>query len=97
MSTFSGFLYEIDDVSVDRFTDVNFDRSSAFFLSHCHTDHMVGLSEINSSNQLPGLLYLSEISKVIIQRQYPEIKNLVALKTGGNIRNIYFMNERYIN
>ncbi|XP_031619615.1 protein artemis-like isoform X2 [Contarinia nasturtii] len=82
MSTFSGFLDEIENVSVDRFTEANF-RSRAFFLSHCHMDHMVGLNEINSLNQsLPGPLYLSEISKVIIQRRYPTITNLIALKTG---------------
>lgn len=83
MSTFSGFLDEIEHVSVDRFTEPNF-RSTAFFLSHCHLDHMVGLNVINEELQLPGPLYLSEISKIIIQRRYPAIKNLIALKTGGN-------------
>lgn len=82
MSTFSGFLDEIENVSIDRFTPVNF-RSKAFFLSHCHTDHMIGLNEINAEIQLPGSLYLSEISKVIVQRRYPYVKNLVVLKTGG--------------
>lgn len=82
MSTFSGFLEEIENVSVDRFTQLNF-RSKAFFLSHCHTDHMIGLNEINTEVQLPGPLYLSEISKIIVQRRYPAIKNLVILKTGG--------------
>lgn len=79
MSTFSGFLDEIKNVSIDRFTQLNF-QSKAFFLSHCHTDHMIGLNKINSENQLP--LYLSEISK--IQRRYPAIKNFVVLKIGGN-------------
>ncbi|XP_055315126.1 protein artemis-like isoform X1 [Sitodiplosis mosellana] len=81
MSTFSGFLDEIEYVSIDRFTQLNF-RSKAFFLSHCHTDHMIGLNEINSEVQLPGSLYLSEISKVIVQRRYPAVKNLVILKIG---------------
>lgn len=83
MSTFSGFLDEIKNVSIDRFTQLNF-QSKAFFLSHCHTDHMIGLNKINSDMQLPGPLYLSEISKIIIQRRYPAIKNFVVLKTGGN-------------
>lgn len=83
MSTFSGFLEEIKNVSIDRFTQLNF-RSKAFFLSHCHTDHMIGLNEINSEVQLPGSLYLSEISKIIVQRRYPDVKNFVVLKIGGN-------------
>lgn len=87
MSTFLGFLDEIENVSVDRFTHQNF-RSKAFFLSHCHMDHMNGLNEINSKVQLPGPLYLSEISKIIVQRRYPTIKNLVVLKIGGKQTNI---------
>lgn len=83
MSTFSGFLEEIENVSVDRFTTINF-KSRAFFLSHCHMDHMIGLNEINSENELPGRLYLSEISQVIVNRRYPAIKNLHVLKVGGN-------------
>lgn len=55
MSTFSGFFDEIQNVSVDRFTKANF-QSRAFLLSHCHTDHMIGLNEITSDNELPGPL-----------------------------------------
>lgn len=84
MSTFFGFLDEIENVSIDRFTELNF-RSKAFFLSHCHMDHMIGLNEIDADVQLPGPLYLSEISKIIIQRRYPAAKNLISLKTGGDI------------
>jgi hypothetical protein len=43
MSTFSGFIEEIDGVSVDCFLDENTRRSTAFFLSHCHA----GLTHIN--------------------------------------------------
>lgn len=82
MSTFSGFLDEIENVSIDRFTQANF-VSGAFFLSHCHMDHMIGLKEINPENELPGPLYLSEISQVIVNRRYPAVKNLVTLKVGG--------------
>lgn len=82
MSTFSGFLEEIENVSVDRFTKPNF-KSRAFFLSHCHMDHMIGLNEINLHNELPGPLYLSEISQIVVNRRYPAIKNLRILKVGG--------------
>lgn len=82
MSTFSGFLDEIENVSIDRFTPLNF-RSKAFFLSHCHMDHMIGLNEITAENQLPGPLYLSEVSQIIIKRRYPAIKHLIPLKLGG--------------
>lgn len=36
MSTFSGFIEEIEGVSVDCFLEENTRRSTAFFLSHCH-------------------------------------------------------------
>lgn len=46
-------------------------------------DHMIGLNEISPEFGLPGPLYSSEISKVIVQRKYPAIKNIIPLKTGG--------------
>lgn len=82
MSTFDGFLDEIENVSIDRFTEENF-KSKLFFLSHCHTDHMIGLKDVHEDNELPGPLYLSEISSVIVRRLYPAIKNLVVLNIGG--------------
>lgn len=95
MSTFSGFFDEIQNVSVDRFTKANF-QSRAFLLSHCHTDHMIGLNEITSDNQLPGPLYLSEISQVIVNRRYPAIKNLVVLKVGGMCNLfLFFLRRKY--
>lgn len=84
MSTFSGFLDEIDHISIDRFIEENF-HSKIFFLSHCHMDHMEGLSKIDAENELPGPLYLSHVSMVIIQRKYPSIKNLIPLKVGGKL------------
>lgn len=53
MSTFDGFLDEIENVSIDRFTEENF-KSKLFFLSHCHTDHMIGLKDVHEDNELPG-------------------------------------------
>ncbi len=77
MSTFSGIMTEFPSISVDRFDNEN-QKSSAFFLSHCHMDHMIGLD-----NGLPGPLYLSPISSVIIRKQFPQIKEIVELKENG--------------
>lgn len=82
MSTFSGFIKEIDGISVDRFTELNF-QSKVFFLSHCHADHMVGLRDLTPENQLPGPLYLSEISLEIVKKKFPAITSVYPLKTGG--------------
>ena len=42
MSCFNGIMQEYRDLSLDRFDGRNL-KSSMFFLSHCHADHMVGL------------------------------------------------------
>jgi DNA cross-link repair 1C protein len=44
MSSFPGKIREYDFVSMDRFNNENL-RSSMFFLSHCHQDHMEGLDD----------------------------------------------------
>lgn len=67
MSTFSGVIKEIDGISVDNFLSFNLE-SKAFFLSHCHLDHMKGLWK-----GFAGPLYLSETSAVIVRRMYPKI------------------------
>lgn len=88
MSTFSGFLDGINEnVSIDRFTEFNM-RSKVFFLSHCHMDHMIGLNDISDESPLPGPMYLSEVSQIIIQRRYPAVKNLIPLKLGGKFNKI---------
>ncbi|CAL4168996.1 unnamed protein product, partial [Meganyctiphanes norvegica] len=43
MSSFSGKIKEFPQISVDRFDGRNL-ASTAYFLSHAHSDHMVGLS-----------------------------------------------------
>ena len=44
MSEFSGPISEFPGVSLDHFNGDNL-KSTVCFLSHCHTDHMVGLNE----------------------------------------------------
>lgn len=95
MSTFSGFLDGIEHVSVDRFTELNL-QSKVFFLSHCHMDHMIGLNKITSELELPGPLYLSEVSKVIVRRKYPAIKNMIPLKSGGKLKIVVKFLSNYL-
>lgn len=74
MSTFLGLIEEIPSISVDRFDGENL-NSSAYFLSHCHTDHMQGLNYefFKHLQQCNKYLYCSHISKVILKAQYHNI------------------------
>ena len=78
MSTFCGIMSEFPKISLDRFDEEN-QRSNVFFLSHCHSDHMVGLK---ADDDLPGPLYLTELSAVIVRRKFPKISNIVCLEYG---------------
>ncbi|XP_012531392.1 protein artemis [Monomorium pharaonis] len=71
MSTFLGLIEEIPGISVDRFDGKNL-YSSAYFLSHCHTDHMRGLNQqfFEHLKQYKKYLYCSRISKVFLETKY---------------------------
>ena len=45
MSIFPGTFPSLPGVSCDRFSGANL-NSDQFFLSHCHSDHMVGLESL---------------------------------------------------
>lgn len=68
MSTFLGLIEEIPGISVDRFDGENL-NSSAYFLSHCHSDHMKGLSDLffEHLKQSNKYLYCSHISKLFLE------------------------------
>ncbi|XP_066146139.1 protein artemis [Euwallacea fornicatus] len=90
MSTFDGPIREIPGISVDRFDGENL-KSSVFFLSHCHTDHMQGLENVQFQKKLVlenKYLYLSTVSAVILRVLYPgltrQIKEL-PLEQGTSI------------
>ncbi|XP_008548658.1 protein artemis isoform X1 [Microplitis demolitor] len=72
MSTFGGLIEEIPGISVDRFDGENL-KSSIFFLSHCHTDHMKGLLYTEGQYFIDKLLkhkqylYCTPVSKKILE------------------------------
>lgn len=72
MSTFNGIVEEIPYIRVDRF-DTFDENTCIFLLTHCHTDHTVGLSfdffEMLQDKNL--YLYASPISVRILKNEYP--------------------------
>lgn len=75
MSTFQGKVEEIKNISVDRFDNDNL-NSYAYFLSHCHTDHMIGLRNPSFHERLLKedlFLYASSVSVKILKKLIPEL------------------------
>lgn len=65
-------MFEIDYISIDEFTGENL-KSYAYFLSHCHTDHMKGLASSEFETALQknnAFIYMSAVSKSIIEKMY---------------------------
>ncbi|XP_076238856.1 DNA cross-link repair protein snm1 [Calliopsis andreniformis] len=71
MSTFLGLIEEIPGISVDRFDGENL-KSSVYFLSHCHIDHMKGLSDefFEQLDRCNKYLYCSSITIAFLQNKY---------------------------
>ncbi|XP_053798299.1 protein artemis [Vidua chalybeata] len=69
MSRFGGRTREYPAVSIDRFDRDNL-RARAFFLSHCHKDHMMGLRATALKRRLEGSLkvklYCSPVTKELL-------------------------------
>ncbi|XP_039250071.2 protein artemis-like isoform X1 [Styela clava] len=85
MSCFGGLLNEYKYLSIDRFDGENL-SSWAYFLSHCHTDHMVGLGDESFHERLKSnesvFLYCSEVSRALLladDRYYHLANNIIAL------------------
>lgn len=70
MSSFSGKIKEFPQISVDRFDGRNL-ASTAYFLSHAHSDHMIGLSSPQFLDHLESnsgvYLYCSHITARFLQ------------------------------
>lgn len=95
MSTFGGKFEELPGVSVDRFTYDNL-NSEAFFLSHCHVDHMQGLNSSQFQNVLLEynlFLYVSPISKAILDKMFPSIKNNIVELELNSVKHISLKNQ----
>uniref|UniRef100_A0A8B9RUN6 Protein artemis n=1 Tax=Accipiter nisus TaxID=211598 RepID=A0A8B9RUN6_9AVES len=69
MSRFGGRVREYPSVSIDRFDRDNL-RARAYFLSHCHKDHMKGLRAPALKRRLEGSLkvklYCSPVTKELL-------------------------------
>ena len=74
MSTFLGLVEEIPGISIDCFDEENL-NSSAFFLSHCHRDHMKGLnySFFESLKTKNNYFYCSHISKSFLENSFSNL------------------------
>ncbi|XP_048741543.1 protein artemis-like isoform X2 [Ostrea edulis] len=86
MSCFNGRMREYRRVSLDRFDGPNL-RSTVFFLSHCHCDHMEGLAAVEFFERLSSrndiFLYCSEITKILLMEKHPKLEKFVrTLKVG---------------
>ncbi|KAL7982764.1 hypothetical protein Chor_010362 [Crotalus horridus] len=69
MSTFGGVMREYPHLSIDRFDRENL-RARAYFLSHCHKDHMKGLRAPSMKRRLACSLklrlYCSPVTKELL-------------------------------
>ena len=72
MSTFDGIVAEFPDIRIDRFRHDPHRPALAHFLSHVHSDHLVGLE---SRNAVP--LYCSPATRELLLRleKYPNRMN----------------------
>ncbi|XP_059486533.1 uncharacterized protein LOC132203088 isoform X2 [Neocloeon triangulifer] len=63
---FDGFIEGFDGIAVDRFNDKHVQTCSAFFLSHCHLDHMQNIENLLETPFQNSTLYCTEESFKIL-------------------------------
>lgn len=80
MSTFRGLIKEITGIRVDFFDAP--DEDSLYFLSHCHTDHMVGIEGLVTLER--AKLVVSAMTKSILGSLYPDLTPLLHVIEIGN-------------
>ena len=89
MSEFSGVFGSLPGVSCDRFTGVNL-NSDQFFLSHCHTDHMMGLDCLiqtlkrRNAVKVNHRIYCSAISKTFLVKKFKGVDERFILALSPN-------------
>ncbi|CAG5126732.1 unnamed protein product [Candidula unifasciata] len=88
MSCFNGQMKEYTRIAIDRFDGKNL-RCTAFFLSHCHKDHMAGLNSSSFAESLHTrngiFLYCSEITRLLLlaEEEYRYLQKYIrVLKVG---------------
>lgn len=68
LNTFDGIIREFPGIGLDRFNI----PASAFLLTHCHADHLVGLA----NKSFAGWIYCSEETKAILKEDQ-RLKNVI--------------------
>ncbi|XP_065936938.1 protein artemis isoform X4 [Magallana gigas] len=86
MSCFKGKMREYQNISLDRFDGLNL-KSTVYFLSHCHCDHMEGLASAEFLDRLSSrndiFLYCSEVTKILLMEKLAKLEKFVkVLKVG---------------
>ncbi|XP_038067370.1 protein artemis-like [Patiria miniata] len=83
MSTFGGLMVEYPQIAIDRFLGPAVLRARAYFLSHSHADHMVGLDSSKFSQRLHLSkrirLYCSEVTRefLLTDRRYVHLESSI--------------------
>ncbi|XP_059476890.1 protein artemis-like [Neocloeon triangulifer] len=103
MSQFSGFIDEIEWISVDSFLPENTQKCTAYFLSHCHADHMRGLNDLPFSTHIASkadhFVYCSEVSAQIVRNMMRDNESLLGklkpLSLGPNWVQVPIINSDY--
>jgi DNA cross-link repair 1C protein len=70
MSVFRGNILEYPGLIIDHFSPSNCRRGRAFFLSHCHKDHMSGLDSkdlLIALKELNLSFYCSEVTQALLE------------------------------
>jgi DNA cross-link repair 1C protein len=75
MSTFNGEIENIPEISIDFF-----EREAVFyFVSHCHTDHLKGITNCSPN----ATIYATSQSAFFIKRKCPHLEHCIKILTLG--------------
>lgn len=89
MSTFRGDLREFPGIRIDYFESP--EENCLFLLSHCHTDHMVGIAGLSD---VPGArLIVSHLTKSILLNLYPQLKDVVIISIDIKQEYLYTLSD----
>ncbi|CAG9577573.1 unnamed protein product [Danaus chrysippus] len=87
-SAFHGAIEELPGIYVDNFGNAAKVNARAYFLSHCHADHMNGLSSdelVETLRKTEAKIYTTELSSAIIKKDVNKDigDHVQSLKIGG--------------